>query len=884
MTTRTALLAVKFIAILSLTCRVLASANLLADESEAYIGQPVGVARVSVNVFRGEPSLPLQDERFTISDQEDRAIYAVVKEEPARQFLRGILGLDTPRTVTLYFLFRGDEPLDVSVYSPVEQGMRITPKRDPQGHQRLMQEWWQQTTERWVSLQKDPQFPPVAENFLVASFARRLKQPLPEVGAGLLGLRKQKLSAIEELFGGEAALLAIDRDLLMRGAPEPPKLEPLPNPPTWSELAVEAKELEKVAVEPLAAHVPEECFYLRFGNFTNYFWFRDLSSKWDGDFKNMVLRRAIRPRATERIEQQLSLKENALSRILGPQFISDAALIGLDPYMRNGAAIGLLVQARNSEFLSQDFMRQRRAALTEFPEAQESTIQLAGKDVSLVATPDGRVRSYYAQAGDFHLVTTSRHLAERFLEIDDQTGSLAALGSFRLARQKLPLDRDDTIFGFISERFVQNLCSPAMWIESRRRQESARVPHLIRMAQLAAECEGLPARTTSELIAAQLLPIGFGVRGDGSPRAEDNPEALDAIRGATGFFAPVSDVEVQQISPEESAAYRKFIANFQEEVGQFPPIALGLKRRPHAEKDLTRALDLDVIASPLGKVKLGTLVDSLGDPVEEQLHPVAGDVIAAEVSLEIPVPLVGGEKQPHLLFGGIRDFSSPLAVRQGKIVGSVPRSELIRGYIGTWPRPGILELLQDPSLEPGTQPQPLGEQMWQAQEDKFLLISFKPDVIQEVRPQLAFEPAPRPAQVRLRIDDLTGKQLATTVNALGYMRARDTSVAPSRMMNSLANLLHVPRDTCREFAEELVDGTFVCPLNGEYQLFEIKQGLPVWASSALPGKNRFLLTEVPEDFHLSFLDWFRGVTGDLCVTDSELAAHLELEMAPTALP
>ena len=45
-------------------------------------------------------------------------------------------------------------------------------------------------------------------------------------------------------------------------------------------------------------------------------------------------------------------------------------------------------------------------------------------------------------------------------------------------------------------------------------------------------------------------------------------------------------------------------------------------------------------------------------------------------------------------------------------------------------------------------------------------------------------PAERPAQLWWFLDDLTDKQLAGTVNSLGYMRARETSVAASRLMNS----------------------------------------------------------------------------------------------------
>ena len=81
-----------------------------------------------------------------------------------------------------------------------------------------------------------------------------------------------------------------------------------------------------------------------------------------------------------------------------------------------------------------------------------------------------------------------------------------------------------------------------------------------------------------------------------------------------------------------------------------------------------------------------------------------------------------------------------------------------------------------------------------------------------------------------------------------------------------------------------IDGKFVCPLGGEYELFAPGRDLEVWVSSALPPENRFLLTDVPEDFQFPLLDWFRGLRGDLQYQDDALSLHLEIEMAPGAVP
>lgn len=847
-----------------------------APSSEAYVGQPFGVGKVTIDVFRGEPTIPLSDERFTVLEEAGRAMYPVLKLEPVKQVVRRLLSIDTPRKVTIYYLFQGDEPFDLSVFSPVEQAVRVKPVHDDAAHSRLLDEWWNEYAGRWSRLRGSQEFPPVAENFLVATFARRLGKSLPEDGGGLFGLGRVNDPVLGDMVASDNYILRVDREMLVAAEPSAERLPP-PAAPQWRELAIDAESIADVDVEPLAAHVPAECFYVRFGTFTNYLWFRDLKKKWDGDLANMLRRRGIRRNAAERARQQMSLSESVFAKIFGPQVIADAAVIGLDPYAAQGPAAGILFQAKNSDVLEPDLTRQRREALTNYPDAEETTVRIAEQDVSLVSTPDGRVRSYYVRSGDFHLVSTSATLVRRFLEASNGQGALADLPSFRLARQRLPLERDDAVFVFVSEKFFQNLCSPHYRIETLRRVRSAREPLLLEMAALAAVTEQRPQET------ADLLPANFAVRPDGSTLKVEQDRTVDSLRGAAGYFVTVGDMVVADATAEEVAAYQQFIDRFQREVGQMPPIAIGVQRRPLEGGGETMAIE--AVAEPLDGLKIDKLRDRLGKPDENHLRPVTGDVIAFEAVLNMALPLSGGQRETHHLFGALRDFRSVLTVDNGRVEMGERPAEVVRGYIGAWPKPGILQWFTgSDSPPPGSEPEPLGEQLWQAQQNEFLLITFKPEVANEVLPQLAVVPAERPAQAWLRIDDLTGKQLTEAVNAFGYKRARDTSVAGSRMMNSLANQFHIPRPSCRELAERLVDGTFVCPLGGDYQLLAPEKDLEVWVSSALPPENRFLLTEVPDGFHLPLLDWFRGLRADMGLDGSTFRMHLEIDMTSAAVP
>ena len=857
-----------------------------APQVEAFSGSPFGVGRVTIDVLRGEPTVPLSDERFTIWQEDNRAMYPVVKEETVKQILREVLPIKLGRKVTIYFLFQDADSFDLSVFSPMEQAVRVKPIANPGEHRRLLGEWWKQYSGRWKRLSRDKEFPPVAENFLTVSLARRLNLRMPKLGGGLFNTGQSSSAPATDLFAGESYHLQVDREMLQEQPLDNGTLQPLPADPDWEDLDIFLDNESDLEVEPIATRVPEECFYIRFGKFLNYLWFRDLSQKWQGDLQNMINRRALDRASSKRIEQQLSLKYNAMAKILGPQIVEDLALVGLDPYLADGAAIGVLIQAKNNFLLGQDLMRQRRGALSAFSDAKESTVKISGKDVSLIATPGGEVRSYYVQDGDFHLVTTSSTLVERFLETGQGSSSLSKLPSYRLARTRLSASRDDTVFVFVSERFFQNLCSPHYRIETARRVKSAREPILLELAGYASLTENQSLIDQDALIEAGYLPPGFAARADGSSLRVVDGNMVDSFRGAPGFFVPVADINVDEVSATEATQYAQFLQEFRRSVGQMPPLAMAVSRSQSVDDVVTMSAEVLIEPTTGYKALEKPLSWVSPQPAAQRLQAIEGDVVSLEI-------VSGGlldnsqNEEPVHVFAGLRDFRSPLVVNSGRIVPDGPPAELIRGYLGTWPRPGLLSRFASPQLS--EQPQEVGGgpiigPNWQAKRDDFLLLSFKPSVINQVLPQLQVVEAERPAQVWLAIDDLTGKQLSDTVNMFGYMRTREACVSACRLMNSLANQFRIERAQCRELAERLVDGTFVCPLGGEYQLYAPERDLEVWVSTALPAENRFLLREVPEDYQLPLLKWFRGVHADLTSTGVQLKAHVELEMAADAVP
>jgi hypothetical protein len=145
-------------------------------------------------------------------------------------------------------------------------------------------------------------------------------------------------------------------------------------------------------------------------------WFRDFLKQSQGDLGNMIVLKSIDYGNSHRLQEQLAVGETAIARVMGPTVINDVAIIGLDSYLRDVAAMGILFYANNSLLLGNNLSEQRHNGMAAHQDATEETVRIAGHDVSYISTPDGKLRSYYAVDGDYHLVATSRRLVEQFYE------------------------------------------------------------------------------------------------------------------------------------------------------------------------------------------------------------------------------------------------------------------------------------------------------------------------------------------------------------------------------------------------------------------------------------------------------------------------------------
>ena len=872
--------------------------------AEAYADTPFGVGRVTISSggdfrVRAIPrpgggrianlakrlaeqagkgnDVQLESAEMALVEKSSRAFYPVF-EKRERPILQQFVSVPTESTI--FFLFQGDAPLELTVYAPEPRTVQVVPRRDPTAHAGLVGLWWRDYSSAGDGRDADGGYPRMVEEYLTDTLARRMELPLPERASrfsisdllrGELNLLFEtetvRLELAESILLGrtvdEAATVQLPEEL---PAPKPESLNPPPDVP----------------IEAIAARVPVECLYVRFGNFPNFLWLRHRLEDWGGELRDVFSERGLDFGLNDRFQRQLGLRESALAEVLGEKVIADVALIGCDTFMHEGSAIGTLFHAKSNPALTADLTNQRRSAMREVKGAKEEKLTISGRPVSYISSPDGAIRSYYVVDGDFHLVSTCRTMVEWFLATGDgQHESLAASEEFRYTRATMPLSRDDTVFVYLSPDFFKNLLSAHYQIELKRRLRSAVEIELFPIAQLAARSEGKAGTTIEELIGDDLLPKGFGEHADGSRLVEENGQLVDSIRGAKGMFLPVPDVKIDKVTPAEVAEYRQFKDTYVEQWGAMDPLVLGIRREALPEGKLERVV-LDVRAAPLAPQHVETLSRWLGEPTLDRLAPVSGDVVAFEAVLRGGTFFSGGE---HHLFGALRNADPSIALdpRAG-VIAMLLKSQFqgLQGYLGAWPDAGYLRLLgagidiQQPDAAGYSR---LLTGMTRRQLGPFTLTSFYPEILSQISPQLRFVKAERPAQIWFRADDLANSTLAPLINAYGYRQSRQITEGNARFMNMLIEQLHVPAAECLSTGERILGAKFISPLGGKYELRKWDGGLENWVATALVDQPD--ASQVPKDYQFRALTWLRGVQFELAMQKGPqpaLSAHGEFIM------
>lgn len=871
--------------------------------ASAVAGQPYGVAMIEIPI--GVPVIGRNYPPLEVVDDAGRVMFPLAKDEQIEidspvdrpiprpgggrllgrigELVRELAGDGEPEFQTIsrrvMFLFVGSQPIRVQLsdtQGPIGT-YEIVPTLDPGAHGQLLEQWWSGYTAAQQSQIQAADYPTVVESYLVAMLARQTGMPLPDWYHDAGQEQDDRLlDTLKLIAGAEEIGDAIFRRSAAGTQDQTARVElPLPPSPQWKPTRV----LETpggVDLEPIAGRVPPECFYIRYGSFDNFLWFRDLSEEYGGDITHMLTLRGINQNAMFRIEEQLSMQMTQLSRMLGGTVVEDQAVVGRDLFMADGASMGVLIKAKNM-FLLQTAVNSDRSKLAgSDPAITLKTVKIDNQNVTLLSTADHRIRSFMGVDGQYMFVSNSRTMMKRFFEVGVTGESLAATPSFQLARELMPLDRQDAIFAYFSSEMLQGLVSPRSLIELRRRLHARADITLVHLARFAAAFDNVAHPSLigiDQLKDRGYLPPGFGDRIDGTGTVEVGDRVIDTLRGARGTFLPIADVVVDTVSPEESAWYQEIAESYRVRFPSFDPIMVGVQREKLEDPSGVERVTIHAEIAPWDPGKYGQLAEQLGPPTRIAMKFSPDDLVT--VQAHVASALLG---PPTHLFVGIKDSLPPEPDDFDGILGTYFSLKQIPGYLGAWPQPGALDRLPL-GLGRG---QPVGPGMtrligglYRYADGQFSVLSFQPDILQSSLTHLQATESDDSAQVRLHVGNLRGSQLESWVNGQLYERSRAASVAGATYLEMLSRQLRIEPEQALAAADQILGAEIQCTLGGTYQPSTLAKGQ--WISTAWDGETA--PETPPANYIAPLLGWLRGLDADLTQYDDRVVADAVMEMA-----
>jgi len=888
---------------------------------EAIAAEPYGVARLYLPAGQLSSTTTL---RILVSDPSDRVMFPAIDFQtsdspeirvvpPGERIRLGngeLIGrlrsaiqnakeqIDPIEVVRVQFLFRGSEPFQVRLSGDIETTLEVRPIKladtmpptpntlsgfeklsDAPPIQALIGSWWDGYVQQAKRQLERSDYPAIVESYLTHMLAYRYGFEVPELIKKKPRTKQSDPLPTLALVAGVEELRAEVFQETLRWSPQASlQMVRTPLPPKWSDATVPTTP-EDLVIEPIAKVVPPECYYLRFASFSNYLWFQSLSETRGGDLAQMAVLRGFNYETDKRMERLLNTKTTAIAKLFGDSIVSDMAIIGQDLYLQEGPSLGVLFEAKNLALLRNSFNSDRTTAAKKFATngCKLENIEISGTTVSFLSTPDNQIRSFMVERDQYIFVTSSRKLAERFIEVHGGEPSLADSKAFRFARLMMPLQNKYDIFVYLSSEFLRNLVSPQYQIELRRRLKALAAIEIAELASLTAQAETgiMPATPSIERLVEQgYLHEGFQTRVDGSQTISYSGAWHDSIRGRRGSFLPIADVQFTDCSAEEALAYRDQATFYATQWQQTDPLMVGIRRFSRNPNERIERLAIEAYVAPLGKEKYGWLSNMLAAPVRTQIQLPPDDVINCQAHLTGQG--IGRTSAPdYVMFAGLKDMVPPVPGETKGLLATLRTMQSLPAYLGGWPGPGYLDRLPlglGGGLPDGSGFSKLLIGVWRWQMNGFSVLSFDRSILDQCASWLKPVPTDDFAQARLMVGHIEKSKLSAWFNTFWFRRAAQTTRGNLMLLDSLQHQLKVPAADSLASAERILDAKLQCSLGGKYVLLQnaTNPTRELWESSAWPSEiattdKRFSAMGFdstkclpPVEYKAPWLQWFRG--------------------------
>jgi len=232
----------------------------------------------------------------------------------------------------------------------------------------------------------------------------------------------------------------------------------------------------------LANYAPYDFYYAHFNKIKNALNFFDYLNKTGGEFYSKYSSNAIDYGVKEKVLTQLALKNNIATRIFYDKVINEMAVVGSDPFIKNGADVSLVFKLKNSYLLKNLFYKtinKYRASFKIKYKAKKKVTWFLGCRVFQLKSKDRQVNSYISKINSNTVVISNSYKALKIIieTYQYKRKSMSKSKDFLYMRTIYKADeKKEDAFIFMSDAFIRRLVGPKLRIkEARRMNEAARM-------------------------------------------------------------------------------------------------------------------------------------------------------------------------------------------------------------------------------------------------------------------------------------------------------------------------------------------------------------------------------------------------------------------------
>jgi hypothetical protein len=323
-------------------------------------------------------------------------------------------------------------------------------------------------------------------------------------------------------------------------------------------------------IEPIAALVPEDQYYVRFTTTRALSDFFEFADAWGGSLLSVAETGGRDYGVKEKIENQICLKSSWLSKLLGPAVIEDLVLTGSDPYLREGSDLTIIFHLKAVPVFEAAVSRYLDDARKQHPDISEGKEDYEGASIQHLITPDQVVRCYRAKLDDYFLYSNSPAAIRRVIDTyKDKRASMAKSLDFSYIRTLYPLgDKEENGLIFLSDPFIRSLVGPGTRIAEKRRIEAITSLEIVKNAALLFlwENPGQKAPSLEQLYDKGYLDRKY-LQTEPGDRISWDPATFTAGSeryGRTGYLTPIIEMPVEKVTAREEADYNRFRNRYQD--------------------------------------------------------------------------------------------------------------------------------------------------------------------------------------------------------------------------------------------------------------------------------------------------------------------------------